>query len=412
MASIAVDRGSGFFRIVFWYGGKQYRRSLKVKDERRAEAIRGRVEETLAFIQLGRLTIPPDADPGTFILSDGKLERKPVVVASPSEGTLGELVAGYLRELPPQAKEANSLRTERIHLGHVERLLGGDSPLSSIGLAAVQRYANLRGQEKHGKVAKRSIQPYTIRKELKTLRHVWAWCHARSLVPVGPDWQLSQVSLPRDCEPEPFRTMVEINERIERGRLPLSEQKALWECLYLTGTELMDLLKHVQNQVIDPFVYPMFSFAVYTGARRSEMLRSQIHDFDFRSGRVQLREKKRVKGRASIRWVDLHPELAEIMKSWFKWHPGGQSTLAQPDGSPLNVDIMDHRFRTALRGSRWSVVRGFHVLRHSFASVLASKGVDQRVINAFMGHQTDQMAARYRHLFPQTLRSAILELTS
>ena len=73
---------------------------------------------------------------------------------------------------------------------------------------------------------------------------------------------------------------------------------------------------------------------------------------------------------------------------------------------------MDHRFETALRGTRWAAVRGFHVLRHSFASVLASKGVDQRVINALMGHETDAMAARYRHLFPQTLRSAILELTS
>jgi integrase len=100
------------------------------------------------------------------------------------------------------------------------------------------------------------------------------------------------------------------------------------------------------------------------------------------------------------------------MKAWFSRHPGGQFTLAQDDGAPLNVELMDHRFEAALRGTEWSAVRGFHVLRHSFASVLASKGVDQRIINAFMGHQTDTMAARYRHLFPQTLRSAILELTA
>jgi hypothetical protein len=29
MASLALDPGSGFYRIVFWYGGRQYRRSLK-----------------------------------------------------------------------------------------------------------------------------------------------------------------------------------------------------------------------------------------------------------------------------------------------------------------------------------------------------------------------------------------------
>jgi integrase len=206
--------------------------------------------------------------------------------------------------------------------------------------------------------------------------------------------------------------MAEIRERIERGGLSPTDQKALWECLYLTGPELMQLLEHVRKVQLEGFVLPMFAFAVYTGARRSEMLRSHIHDFDFRSGRVQIREKKRVKGKASARWVDLHPSLSAIMKAWFARHPGGQFTLAQDDGTPLNVDLMDHRFEAALRGTTWAAVRGFHVLRHSFASVLASKGVDQRIINAFMGHQTDAMAARYRHLFPQTLRSAILELTS
>jgi integrase len=414
MASLALDPGSGFYRIVFWFGGKQFRRSLKVRDERRAEAIRGRVEETLALIQNGRLTIPPDAEPGTFILSDGKLQRRPVVETAPApdRATIGRLLAVYKAELPSGAKEESSLRTERIHLAHVERLLGADTPLAAIDLSAAQRYVKARGRETHGKKVNRPIRPYTIRKELKSFRHVWAWCHSRSLVEPGPAWELVEITLPRDKEPEPFRTMEEIRERIKRGGLTPAEERSLWECLYLTGPELMRMLTHVRAVPLEGFVHPMFAFAVFTGARRSEMLRSHIDDFDFRTGRVQIREKKRVKGKASVRWVDLHPDLSGIMKAWFGRHPGGQFTLAQDDGTPLNVDLMDHRFAMALRGTEWAVVRGFHVLRHSFASVLASKGVDQRIINSFMGHQTDAMAARYRHLFPQTLRSAILVLTS
>lgn len=404
----------GFFRIIFRYGNKQYRRSLKVRDERRAEAIRGRVEETLSLIQTGRLSVPDGADPGTFILSDGRVQNKlaadPTPVPSPA--TIGMLLAVYQEELPAGAKESNSLRTERIHLRHVERLLGAETSLASVDLAAAQRYAKASGKETHGKKVKRPTRPYTVRKELKSFRHVWAWCHGRSLVPVEPGWELTEVTLPRDTEPEPFRTMAEIRERIGRGGLSPAHEKTLWDCLYLTGPELMRLLEHVRGLPLEGFVHPMFAFAVYTGARRSELLRSQVHDFDFRSGRVQIREKKRVKGKASVRWVDLHPDLAAIMKEWHSRHPGGQFTLALDDGMPLNVDLMDHRFEAALRGTQWSVLRGFHVLRHSFASVLASKGVDQRVINAFMGHQTDTMAARYRHLFPQALRSAILELTS
>ncbi len=38
------------------------------------------------------------------------------------------------------------------------------------------------------------------------------------------------------------------------------------------------------------------------------------------------------------------------------------------------------------------------------------RGVDQRVIDAFMGHQTAEMRARYQHLFPASRRRAIDEL--
>jgi integrase len=412
MASLAFDSASGFYRIVFWFGGKQYRRSLKTKDERRAQGICGRVEETISLIQTGRLSVPPEADPGTFILSDGKLEQKPSVEAPAApKATIGTLLTVYQSELPDGAKEKNSLRTERIHLRHVARLLGEDTSLDAIDLAGAQRYAKARGRETYGKKVKRPVRPYTVRKELKSFRHAWAWCRARKLVPVGPAWELSEITLPRDREPEPFRTMAEIRERIDRGGLSAADQKRLWEGLYLTGPELVELLAHVGGVALEPFVHPMFAFAVYTGARRSEMLRSHIDDFDFKGGRVQVREKKRVKGKASARWVDLHPGLAGIMQAWFAAHPGGQHALAQPDGSPLNADLMDHRFDAAVRGTKFAVMRGFHVLRHSFASVLASKGVDQRIINSFMGHSSEQMASRYRHLIPAATRSAILRLT-
>ena len=64
-------------------------------------------------------------------------------------------------------------------------------------------------------------------------------------------------------------------------------------------------------------------------------------------------------------------------------------------------------FRTAVEESPWRVVQGYHVLRHSFASNCALKGVDQRIIDAWMGHQTEAMRRRYRHLFPEQQQEAI-----
>jgi site-specific recombinase XerD len=37
---------------------------------------------------------------------------------------------------------------------------------------------------------------------------------------------------------------------------------------------------------------------------------------------------------------------------------------------------------------------GFHALRHSFSSNLTRAGVDDRIIDHFMGHQTEEMRRR------------------
>ena len=59
-------------------------------------------------------------------------------------------------------------------------------------------------------------------------------------------------------------------------------------------------------------------------------------------------------------------------------------------------------FEAALRGSKWSVVRGFHVLRHSFGSNLIRSGtVSSDVAAKWMGHTTMEMREFYQHVFPQ-----------
>jgi integrase len=47
------------------------------------------------------------------------------------------------------------------------------------------------------------------------------------------------------------------------------------------------------------------------------------------------------------------------------------------------------------------------VLRHSFASNCAAAAIDQRFIDAWMGHQTQAMVKRYQHLRPDAQRDAL-----
>jgi site-specific recombinase XerD len=49
----------------------------------------------------------------------------------------------------------------------------------------------------------------------------------------------------------------------------------------------------------------------------------------------------------------------------------------------------------------------WHVLRHSFVSALATEGVDQRVIDEIVGHQSLDQQRRYRHLYPKIMKDAV-----
>lgn len=56
---------------------------------------------------------------------------------------------------------------------------------------------------------------------------------------------------------------------------------------------------------------------------------------------------------------------------------------------------------------KWQVLKAWHVLRHSFISCCASRGVDQRLIDKWVGHTTEEMRRRYRHLTPSAEKQAI-----
>ena len=155
----------------------------------------------------------------------------------------------------------------------------------------------------------------------------------------------------------------------------------------------------------------MAVFAAYTGARRSEMMRSQVDNLDFEGKTVRLRDKKKDQGKElTFRHVPLSPFLAEVMKDWLSRHPGGQVTLCQEPDVPLTPPQATLQFVRAVEGSKWAVVPGWHCLRHSFCSNCAPAGIDQRMISTWMGHQTAEMEARCRHLFPHQEREALAKV--
>jgi integrase len=79
----------------------------------------------------------------------------------------------------------------------------------------------------------------------------------------------------------------------------------------------------------------------------------------------------------------------------------------RPGVLPVTEDEAGDHLKRTLAGSQWAVLRGFHTLRHSFISACASKGIDQRLIDEFVGHSTEEQRRRYRHLYPSVQAEAL-----
>jgi len=91
------QKPNGTFHIVFRLGEEKYRRSLRTKNRKAAAAQCARLDETLQFVESGRLVIPDDADTVSFLLSDGKLNG---TATRQKRLTLGQAFSVYERSLP------------------------------------------------------------------------------------------------------------------------------------------------------------------------------------------------------------------------------------------------------------------------------------------------------------------------
>lgn len=310
-------------------------------------------------------------------------------------------------------------------------------PLPELAQADLQRHVDRRTGE--------AIALVTIKKEINGLRAAWNWGRRSGLVTA--EWPGKGLVYQKTKEKPPFQTRAEICRRIARGGLSDVQQGELWESLYLTADELAAFLRQVCESARHPSIYPMVCMAAHTGARRSELIRADLSDVDYDAQVVTIREKKRTRGKQTYRRVPLSPFLAVVLKDWLDHHPSGNHLFChavpvgrskkrspttgyrndkgrpttdnarlagvtdreQPALTALTENEAADHFTRTLKDGEWSVVPGWHSLRHSFASICASRGIDQRLINAWMGHQTAEQQRRYQHLFPQKQQDAIRE---
>ncbi len=441
-----IQKRSGRYRVIFRYHGKQHSLPLGEVSSEEADAKSAVAEYLLMRLKQRLIKVPAGVGIVDFLLFDGNPPAKgqgASKTTSPGKLTLGEFRDRYLAT-HKESLEERTLDTLRLHFKHLCAALGECFSLREIALSDLQSYVDRRAKAP-GRNGKR-LSPTTIREEIVSLRKAWNWGVKTKLV--SGRYPYDGLCYPKTDEKPPFQTIQEIDRHIATGGLTPQQKIELWENLYLQAHEVAALLDFVCEHAHHPWIFPLVCMAAHTGARRSELLRVQVADVDFAGGSIIIRERKRVKGKRSTRRAPMTPLLRGAIEAWLAVHPGGPTLFCHtgeigrskkrgrttghlhgkerpttrkarqasvrlrhdaPPPSPLTVSECHHHVKRVLRQSdRWAVVRGLHVLRHSMISCLAAAGVDQRIIDDIVGHTTEDMRRRYRHLTPQVKRNAVL----
>ncbi len=399
---------SGKFRISFRFGGRKYKRSLGTSDRRQAKSRKVRLEDTIRLVENGMAEIPAGGDVATFLMTEGKKVGKTLI----KDCRLGDLIDKFFDGLREGSLEENSIKTMKTHCKQLNRLLGSRTYTSAISMLTLQGFINDRSKERGRRG--RNVSAVTIRKGLATFRVIWNWGIDSELIEAVP-FPSKGLRYPKVSERPPFQTFDLVVGKTKCLDEDSPQARDLWSTVFLNQQEIDELLNAIEAKTDLPaFVYPLFVAAAHTGARRNELMRSKMTDASAEV--LTVREKKRRRGTLTTRRVPMSPRLRAAIVQWTTQRPaganelfchGGPSRCFSQDGEPISKDEMNHYFEKAIRGTKYCQLVGWHCLRHFFCSNCAAKGIDQGIIDAWVGPTTDEMCRRYRHLFPSSEKAAM-----
>jgi integrase/recombinase XerD len=157
---------------------------------------------------------------------------------------------------------------------------------------------------------------------------------------------------------------------------------------FITLEEFQKLLNstdNYRNKLIIKFLF-------YTGVRVSELVRIKKSDIIFEEGFVKVYGKG---GKERI--VPLPEELLREIKEYIK-NINGEVIF------PLSTRQVERIIKEAAKKAGINKKITPHVLRHSLATTLLSKGVDIRYIQELLGHSSLSITQIYTHVVPTQLK--------
>jgi integrase len=192
--------------------------------------------------------------------------------------------------------------------------------------------------------------------------------------------------------------------------------KILWpkcpppETDYLSPDECELIVSHAKG-----IVHEMILMALRTGMRQGELKGLQWSSIDWENRVVIIKhsqcDREKTIGAPKnnrIRSIPLDPDLYEIL---YRRRGSTGYVFTNAKRKALTQDWLTYHLDKACKEAGLRRIT-WHVLRHTFASHLAMRGVPLNTVQTLLGHSTIVMTMRYAHVAPSTLRSAIALLNT
>ncbi len=184
----------------------------------------------------------------------------------------------------------------------------------------------------------------------------------------------------------------EIPERIAYARMPRKLPAIL------SADEVVRFLEAVPSLK----ARAALTTAYAAGLRVSEVVSLKVGDIDSDRMLIQVRHGKGAKDRT----VMLSAQLLDILRTyWRLTRPTDWLFPGREDG-PINVTVLHSACRSAAKAAGLTKKVSVHTLRHSFATHLLESGVDIRIIQVLLGHNSLSTTARYTQVATTTIAAA------
>lgn len=387
------------YRVHFYFDKKQYRTSY-IDNHYEANTLQQEVNKLIAAVKNHVIFPPEDTPINEFIFltaTNRYYQESPQQQAKNlPDVTLGELMQQYLDILTTSHKSKKSIDTEKLHLRNLQRFLHskklGNPQLKDIDLHFFEQYKQFRYQ---------TVRTDTVNREMDTFRLLFQKAVDNNYINenIARKIKRDQSQIP----PGRFRPHKEILRLLQDSTYTKEEIEEIKRYRYL----LPDEIKKVINLTKGTWLHPLIVTYAVTGMRRSEALDLQWKNIDMQRQFLEVTSRKQSKThQETLRTIYFDDAFLEVLKLQKQQAGNSRWVFPNESGNKRRADSVGKKFHRIVKGTEFEGI-GLHCFRHSVASNLASKGVDQRMIDSILGHQTEAMRRRYRHLFPEDQKQVL-----